>query len=178
MEKAEDFGITPPLITTDRSYNQRGLKNRKIAEGDYKPGDMFFLATDALAQWFLRACEDGKKPWTLLQQMTEATKLEELISKLRQEHIMRNDDVTLLIIQVESGEQARSQLVQTQSVTPYMLEGSLQARGLDQRPKAAARSEVRPSRASQLLRAALLVALAVLTGFVWFLVLALYFRWL
>jgi hypothetical protein len=113
---AEEFGVTPALITTSNVYNQRSLKNLKIEEGDYRPGDIFLLATDALSQWFLRARENGQKPWSRLQGITQV-EFANLISELRQEGVIRNDDVTLLVVQVATTEQSISQAAESFSET-------------------------------------------------------------
>lgn len=108
VKNAADFGVTPALITTDITYNQRSLKKLETVEGDYRQGDVFLLATDALAQWFLRACEADQKPWSRLQGITQ-TRFAELVAELRQEGTIRNDDVTLLVVHVAAEERNGSE---------------------------------------------------------------------
>src|SRR5947199_52879 len=69
------------------------------AEGDWLPGDTFFLMTDALACWFLREGEEGRQPWDELSGFSGATALEDFarrIEALRDGEGLKNDDVTLI----------------------------------------------------------------------------------
>jgi serine/threonine protein phosphatase PrpC len=106
LEKAEDFGLAPPLLGTNRRYNRHSLKHLVKSPHDktYKPGDIFLLATDALAQWFIGASERGEKPWKKMLQYSTQLEFEQSVDSLRQEQAIRNDDVTLLIVRVKAGE--------------------------------------------------------------------------
>ncbi len=70
--------------------------------GKWRPGDRLFLMTDALAQWFLKRNLTEKKPWlALARQLAQpraVAALTEYIEKLRDKDGLRNDDVTLLTI--------------------------------------------------------------------------------
>ena len=62
--------------------------------------------TDALACWFLSQVEKGEKPWMMLSAVAEETQLMrgyfgDWIDETRASRVMRNDDVTLLILGVE-----------------------------------------------------------------------------
>ena len=76
--------------------------NAILAGGRCRPGDMFFLATDAFAEWFLRQVEVGRDPCPLLTKLVNAPASEsafrDLIEKLRDNDQLRNDDVTLLVV--------------------------------------------------------------------------------
>lgn len=100
INRAEDFCISPPLIYTQQDYNGRSLKNLCIIKGECQPGDLFVLATDALAAWFLKQLEIGKQPWHRLNEL-DLEKFVILIESLRQEKEMSNDDVTLLLVWME-----------------------------------------------------------------------------
>lgn len=100
VAQSTDFGTTPPLLSTRLDYNHRSLQALQTREGECYPGDRFVLATDALAAWFLQQIERGEYPWECLTEMTDET-FSLLVTQLRQEGTMRNDDVTLLLGWVE-----------------------------------------------------------------------------
>lgn len=100
-----DFGNRPPLICSNRSRNEALLKVVQQTTGNLRSGDRFYLATDALACWFLQQCEAGEQPWQELDQLTTGSRpeaFEELLSDLRREGLLRNDDVVLMSIRVVS----------------------------------------------------------------------------
>lgn len=92
------FSITPELICSDQGRSQDGWKEVRVKRGEWRPGDVFLLATDALALWFLAQDQAGNKPWSLLCSLTSQREFEELTSQLRTERLVRNDDMTLIII--------------------------------------------------------------------------------
>jgi hypothetical protein len=112
----QDGGVRAyPLRTSSEFDNQPGLiRSRgempigmRYATGSLWPGDCLFLMTDALAQWFLRACEDGGRPWEAIAAPLGAGNAEaafaEWVGGQRSAGALRDDDVTLL--SVESGRQ-------------------------------------------------------------------------
>jgi hypothetical protein len=98
VEKASDFGNQPRLI------GSRGGPDLppKCVSGALLPWDRLFLMTDALAQWFLRAHEQGRRPWESVAPLLSAARPQEAfaawIEDLRRRDGMRNDDVTLLSV--------------------------------------------------------------------------------
>jgi len=58
--------------------------------------------TDALSCWFFREREQGNEPWNLLRDLDTAghVSFEKLVADLRSEGRMKNDDVTLLRVDV------------------------------------------------------------------------------
>lgn len=101
MEASKDFGNSPYLIC---SYPQ---KKQKLAEKlltfreRFWVNDIFFLTTDALGQWFLQECEAGRRPWSTLLEFTKESEFVDFVTDLRQHAAIRNDDTTLIIIQVK-----------------------------------------------------------------------------
>ena len=65
-------------------------------------GDLFFMATDALGQWFLAQHAAGAKPGVALDDLKTEAAFVAFIADLRQERLIRNDDVTLLTIRLGS----------------------------------------------------------------------------
>jgi hypothetical protein len=106
IEQAEEFGYHPNLISTNPSSNNIlwEQKERLVKQGNWQSGDRFLLMTDALAQWFLDEVEAGRSPW--LNELAEYQfetphQFQSWIDELRDNRLIRNDDVSLLMIRVE-----------------------------------------------------------------------------
>jgi hypothetical protein len=88
-----------PLLLSSSPVNKRHVWEEVGAiEGDCQPGDTFFLATDALAQWVLAQHEAGVKPWATLCELKADEDFASFIAQLRQQRSIRNDDTTLLSV--------------------------------------------------------------------------------
>ncbi len=105
MRKSADFGNQPRLI---------GSRGAAVPEPDHAsgallPGDRLFLLTDALAQWFLHAQEQGGRPAEAVASVLSAAEPDGAfagwVEELRRGGGLRNDDVTL--IHVECGAATR-----------------------------------------------------------------------
>jgi hypothetical protein len=99
VEHSAEFTSSPWLVGS-RTPPQ-GL-NR--TEGDGQPGDRLWLMTDALALWFLRQVETGLEPWLELELMLDfsAERFAEWVEGRRKARELRDDDVTLLAVILES----------------------------------------------------------------------------
>jgi hypothetical protein len=109
LTRAEQFGNTPLLVSTHPLSNHQLWARLTDFEraGVWQPGDTFLLMTDALAHWFLTELETGEKPWLALFDLAKQSAPDSFarwIGDLRASKAIRNDDVTLLIIQVELNE--------------------------------------------------------------------------
>ncbi len=96
---------SPFLIASNSARNDRLLENCRVLQGTATAGDRFFLMTDALAGWFLRETEAGESPWPELEQVLRepgTNAFEEWIGSLRDSGKLRNDDVTVLMIELFS----------------------------------------------------------------------------
>ncbi|MFE9747855.1 protein phosphatase 2C domain-containing protein [Saccharothrix saharensis] len=99
IDSAEAFDNAPGLVN---AFNRdRGLLARHVrtASGVAVPGDQFFLCTDALAAWFLRAAERGDRPWQVVGDFARSGDVDGFTAWLataRAEGLMRNDDVTVV----------------------------------------------------------------------------------
>jgi hypothetical protein len=86
------LGSRPPVIET--VWDQ--------AQGRWQPRDRFLLMTDALAQWFLLQTEHGRAPLEgiaqLLNEADPETAFAGWVEERRDKEALRNDDVTLLVI--------------------------------------------------------------------------------
>ena len=123
IEHSREFNNRPFLISSLNSKNSELAENTRFFEDKWEIGDSFYLMTDALSCWFLEECEKGNSPWLILNNSNNKKDFDYLIDKLRKhekyegdfkEKInslinslrlnkqIRNDDVTLIIITLES----------------------------------------------------------------------------
>jgi hypothetical protein len=98
LARSADFDNRPDLLGSRTRALSSPRTKRKQTTGDWLPGDLLLLMTDALAQWFLERAEAGQRPWKALQGLCSKEELTGLIDDLRDRKAMRNDDVTLLAI--------------------------------------------------------------------------------
>ncbi|MFQ5569578.1 MAG: hypothetical protein ACE5G0_07875 [Rhodothermales bacterium] len=106
LESGDVFGNTPALLSTQLHHTQAtfdagGLRHYS---GTCQVGDLFFLATDAMAEWLygladLEGLNVGLGDWEHLARLIE-TDFKAMIEELRSQAFIRNDDVTLLILRV------------------------------------------------------------------------------
>lgn len=96
LENKEDFGRSPPLLSTDHVVLQGVRKRIAITEGRAIAQDIFVLATDALSAWFLQQNEKAKQPWRTLTEI-DPQGFQGWIDGLRNSLQIRNDDVTCII---------------------------------------------------------------------------------
>jgi hypothetical protein len=103
FEKSEQFNSRPLLISSNPARNIPVWKSIRTCEGDCKNNDIFVLATDALAQWFLKEHESGKKPWQALLKLKTPEEFAAFVECQRKKG-MRNDDTTLVLCHWKDGE--------------------------------------------------------------------------
>jgi len=98
----QDFSNRPHLISSLINRNGALKENVHRASGSWCQDDSFFLMTDALACWFLAQSLAGGKPWRVLLDLeTESsTPFSEFVDQQRDSGQMKNDDVTLLRVDV------------------------------------------------------------------------------
>lgn len=101
VETSEGFGNRPFLIRSKAVLTDKFIKEFKAAEGDCLVGDVFYLMTDALACWFLKEYEANNLPWIALSSFTAGVEaFQKWIDGLRDEKSIKNDDITLVCIEV------------------------------------------------------------------------------
>lgn len=101
------FSHRPHLLSSNPVYNSRIVDHRRTIEGTWQPGDTFYLMTDALAFWFMRELEEGQTPWRTLRDFETQDNMERFrqwVRRLRADRAIRNDDVTLLRVDIKPGE--------------------------------------------------------------------------
>ena len=102
VRTAADFGIDPALVTTGTTDTKLLGSRMAVVGGRCASGDQLYLATDALAAWFLRSYEAGARPWDELRQYAaqRPEEFEDFITRRRADGTMRNDDVALIHIDI------------------------------------------------------------------------------
>lgn len=70
----------------------------QFEEGSYEQGDIFLLATDALAQWLLADYENQGQEWKKIFELQEEEDFVKIIANLREQKLIKNDDTTVVII--------------------------------------------------------------------------------
>jgi len=102
IEDPDEFGSRPVLLSSNAARNSEALASAATARGEWAAGDEFCLMSDALACWFLTEHRQGEAPWDLARE--DEADFPNLISHLRAQCGLHNDDVTLLRITPGSGE--------------------------------------------------------------------------
>ena len=98
MAGAAEFGNTPPLVGSIPPANAGLPRQLPKASGQCMPGDLFLLATDALAEWLLREYEAGREPWRELLSLADAAEWDAWLDAKRRARQIKHDDTTLLIV--------------------------------------------------------------------------------
>ncbi len=99
LEDASQFDNSPALICSNPNNTGDLWEEVRLESGACEPGDLFILASDALACWFLARCDEGEKPWEWLASL-DSSDWDAWIEEQRCEGLMRNDDTTLMMIEV------------------------------------------------------------------------------
>jgi Protein phosphatase 2C len=102
MERAEQFNQRPVLLSSVARANRDVWADVRSEEGELRDRDQLLLMTDALAHWFLVETELGRRPWAALQRIETAEAFEAFMNLLRGGGALRNDDVTLLRLEVRA----------------------------------------------------------------------------
>ena len=98
LNNSAQFKSTTPCFASLSQYKSSAPQ---FKGGSYQPGDVFLLATDALAQWLLKDYETKGKAWQSCFHLTEKTEFNNLINQLRKEKLIKNDDTTLVLIKTD-----------------------------------------------------------------------------
>jgi hypothetical protein len=96
FQDADAFTHRPALVS---SRPDRAVPPPDVTTGAWHPGDWFLLATDAVAAWLL---EVG--PHTVAG--LEADPLRQTIEAARAEGALRNDDATILVLELSASPEA------------------------------------------------------------------------
>ena len=97
LEKAEEFNSRPVLLCSNPANNLSIWPEVRYDHGECKADDLFILATDAVAKWFLDQRQAGGKPWDTLEAIKSNQEFQDFVARLRSEKAMRNDDTTIVL---------------------------------------------------------------------------------
>jgi hypothetical protein len=103
LDNSAAFSNRPHLLSSNPAHNSRIVDHLRKMDGTWKREDAFYLMTDALACWFMRELDQERAPWHILRDLgtrDERMPFREWIELLRAHGAIRNDDVTLLRIEV------------------------------------------------------------------------------
>ena len=100
LERAEQFSNRPSLLSSVARSNAGVYEQVAVVEGDLAANDRLLLMTDALAQWFLVETELGRRPWAALAKLGTPEQFTAFVDFLRAGGALRNDDVTLVSVEV------------------------------------------------------------------------------
>lgn len=103
IARSQDFNSRPHLLSTDPGRNASLAAHTRFHHGRAAPGDVFYLMTDAIACWFLLEVERGGKPWRDFDDILaspDAQTIDAWIAERRRSGDLRNDDVTVLRVEV------------------------------------------------------------------------------
>ena len=100
LEDPAAFNNTPALICSNPA-NNRGLGEQvRGSQGECVAGDLFIMASDALACWILDWAAAKEKPWETLLALDSKGSWDDWVKAQRHEHTIKNDDTTLIIVKV------------------------------------------------------------------------------
>ena len=99
LEDASQFDNSPALICSNPDNVRDLWEDVSLHSGECAAGDLFILASDALACWFLARSAAGEKPWESLAAL-KGSGWDAWVGEQRREGLMRNDDTTLVVIEV------------------------------------------------------------------------------
>ena len=104
IDRAEQFNNFPKLVGSRMPVAESHARQSLWADGRGHAGDRLWMMTDALAQFCLSEAEAGGKPWNQLELFMTISEAEDpltpWIERLRDASRLRNDDVTLLAIEL------------------------------------------------------------------------------
>lgn len=105
INESTDFTNFPAFLA---SYEKDNHSEPSFVEGCVNHGDTLILATDALAHWILRHKEVGRRDEALneLMNIEDENQFHEFVDRARSDEAicLANDDVTLMILSVESNQ--------------------------------------------------------------------------
>jgi hypothetical protein len=101
LDDVDDFSNHPRLLPSRAADPETVRRNVDICRGDWEPGDSFYVVTDALAAWFLRANSAAERPWEPLRDLGAADfdlDFSSWVDLQRDQGVLRDDDTTLVRI--------------------------------------------------------------------------------
>jgi hypothetical protein len=102
LAESAAFDTSPELVPSRPDDHELVVRRATTCTGDWHSGDSFYLCTDAISAWFLAEHENGERPWRRFADLDTdgAPPFREWIADLRDAGRMRNDDVTVVRVDV------------------------------------------------------------------------------
>lgn len=102
LDDPASFDNAPWLLGSRMPIPEVRQPRAVCGRGQIEKGDRLWLMSDALAQWFLIECRAGRGPWLELEPLLQdsETEFEMWVGRQRTDRRMRNDDVTLVAVDV------------------------------------------------------------------------------
>jgi hypothetical protein len=94
---AEQFTSRPLLLSSRVDQNRMAWSTLQTTDGEFREGDLFIVATDALAQWILTPDREGKPRWSRLAALRDEAEFARFVEERRGAGELRNDDTTLVV---------------------------------------------------------------------------------
>lgn len=103
LDHWQSFNNSPVLLSTRSENNVAATDKLVTASGICRPGDVFYLMSDAISCWFLKLAQAGTSPVEQLESLTDNEQFKAYIHEERQKKdasglLMHNDDVTFMRI--------------------------------------------------------------------------------
>lgn len=126
IDNSDEFETTTECFHSMKiSENQ--LFEPKYTSGHYQVGDIFLLATDALAKYILKNIEDQRDQWQHFFAVKTQQDFKQLIEELRADQQIENDDTTLIICKVNQiispqlpSRRFNENQISTDAITPHV----------------------------------------------------------
>ncbi len=99
LEAASQFDNSPALICSNPNNAKNLWTAVRLHGGECAAGDLFILASDALACWFLTRSAAGERPWESLAAL-DSSGWDAWIEEQRRKQLLHNDDTTLVLFEV------------------------------------------------------------------------------
>ena len=99
LEDTAQFDNYPALVCSNPDNTGDLWEGVRRHSGECRAGDLFVLASDALACWFLARNDEGQKPWETLMAL-DLSEWASWVEEQRSAGAMRNDDTTLVTTSV------------------------------------------------------------------------------
>jgi Protein phosphatase 2C len=99
IDDVGQFSSRPALLPSRPAADELVLRNMSHHVSEWVPGDSFYLATDALAAWFLQANSKGWRPWEALRDLGTSDfdmEFDDWVDLKRSQGELRDDDTTLV----------------------------------------------------------------------------------
>ena len=107
LDSHEAFTSTPPLVPSSEHSREAALARLVEREGRAEPGDTFLLMTDALSAWYFETSarrDPCAEEFDSLLAASENGSLSELVRRERAAARMKDDDVAVVRIAVDSSQ--------------------------------------------------------------------------